>query len=150
MLKSSTSMTGVGLSPYRDTQAGGLWSCGANTRWGAFPSRSYNQLAAGAPPCTEDRMAVRDAIRDTWSGGDAPGCCNSEEYLNQGSAWPWGAASSQGLNGSTAATERQGGAQPTGSQGNTLDQRGAYESIYDTANLAQLSLPLPIYLLRRN
>jgi hypothetical protein len=89
-LSHKTPLTNIqhGASPYRDINAGGKWACGNNTRWGSLLSREYNQDCAACNPCTDDRMAVRNAVRDTWVGG----CCNGETYDTlsaEPQRWPW-------------------------------------------------------------
>ena len=96
-----TSTTFVTTSPYRDLMAGGEWPCGSMNRWGDFKTRQYKQDCAACPPCTQDRMGVRNAIRDSWRDG----CCNSEEYLTA-PTWPYNYRGARGTNQSTVAAER--------------------------------------------
>ena len=97
-----TSTTFVTTSPYRDLMAGGEWPCGSMNRWGDFKTREYKQDCAACPPCTQDRMGVRDAIRDSWKNG----CCNSEEYLTA-PTWPYVNRAARGTNGATVRGERE-------------------------------------------
>jgi len=129
-----TATTWVQSSPYMDIAAGGKWECGANKSWGQFPSSTWNQDAAAPPPCTQDRMAVRNSIRDSWKGG----CCNGEQYLTQPS-WPYSYRGARGY-GATVQGERLKSG--THMEPSSLND-DAWNEKYTFANLAMLgTMPL--------
>lgn len=124
-------------SPYRDAAAGGRWSCDGATRWGTYASRQYNQDCAACAPCTTDRMAVRDAVRDNWVGG----CCAGETYgSGGGKKWPW----ADGV-----ATNSLAGAQFMARSKDPNPFAPPLEERYASTNLAELGSPAPVYFLAR-
>lgn len=130
----------VGASPYRDINAGGQWACGAQSRWGSLLSREYSQPCAACNPCTDDRMAVRNAVRDSWVGG----CCNGETYdtLSEAQGWPWrDGVASRSLSGAAVAI--------LSASKNAQSYLLPLTEKYAGASLAELGSPAPNYFLAR-
>ena len=141
-LSQKTPLTSIahGASPYRDINAGGQWACGSHKRWGSLLSREYNQDCAACNPCTDDRMAVRDAVRDNWVGG----CCNGETYdkLAERQSWPWrDGVASPSLTGAALAI--------LPASHNAQSYLLPLTEKYAGTSLAELDSPAPTYFLAR-
>ena len=131
----TTATTGVRSSPYLDAAAGGKWGPHNTKSWGQFPAFTWNQDAAALPPHTQDRMAVRNASRDSsWKRG----CCDGSEqrYMTEHTSWPYSYRGATGYGGATVHGERVKSGTHTG--GPSLLNDAAWTEQYSFTNLGML------------
>ncbi len=72
--------------PFQDRDAGGQWSCGASTSWGALQAGNpqFSQFCTSCPPCESDRFQTRLMIRDA-----GPPAATTERYGYGTGTWPY-------------------------------------------------------------